>query len=207
MSATGSWDEKSGDSLPHPPPPYHHHLLHASPSPDSSTSSPPSYSSRPSSPPASPPTRPQPPDSLLPLLHSLSYLSLGATAGFLTASTLRYASRTVVASAALTSLALVGLERGGLAEVRWGELWRKGWGWLEANGRGRGTGVWHALRRRWDRAMRDGDSRGEGQLMPSEAGNDDVDRWMETVEAVLTRLLSTASGVGFSIGILYALRR
>ena len=204
MRGPASWDERKADD-PHslPPPPYHQHLLHPSP-PSTTPTSPPSYS--PSHRPHLPPPHPHPSDSLLALLHSASYLSLGFATAYIAASTLRVAGRTVVASVGLTAVALVGLEQAGMAEVRWGNVWRKGWGWVEANGSGRREGLWHAVRRRWGQRALDGDMRGEGQLPPSEA-DDELDRCMEAVEAVLTRLLSTASGVGFSLGLVFALRR
>ena len=221
LRGAGAADETAAEQhderlLVIPPPPYHHHALHPT-NPSGSSTSPPSYPpSRSTSPPPPPPPAEYLPhgDSLVPFLSALLYLSSGALTGWAVASTARYAGRTLVASAALTSLTLAGLGSAGLAEVRWAAMWQKGWDWVEANGRA-GDGLWSSLRSAWQRRTlqpADGGAAGEEGVerrgAPQSGDFDDsVDRVMRAAEAVGLRLLTTASGVGFSLGIIYALRK
>ena len=48
---------------------------------------------------------------------------------------------------------------------------------------------------------------GEERRVLQREGDDELDRVMKAIEGVGTRLLTTASGVGFTLGAVYALRR
>ena len=128
---------------------------------------------------------------LLPLLLLLPPLQISC----------RYAGRTVVTSAVVAGALVGSLDYSGLADVHWQLMWSKGREWVERNAQC--TGMWQAVRRRWER-LGEGDGEEQGRQREGERDlESDVDRVMKAVEVVVVRVLSTVSGVGFAVGALY----
>ena len=195
-----------------PPPPYHQ--VHSSPSLDAAVihhSSPPSYShSSPSpltalldylSPPSSPPSAPSA-DSLLPFLH----LSLGLLSGYSCGYGVRHLTRPLFASLAMSASLLSFAQQRGWVDVRWQRVESEARQWVELYAT-RGDAIYRAVQRRMQHDEHEADA-GEGEEEGAARAADEwEDKLVRAVEALAVRLLTTASGLGFTLGIVYAFVR
>ena len=203
-----------------PPPPYHQ--VHSSPSLDAAVHqpSPPSYShSSPSplsslldylpslSPPSSPHAAPSA-DSLLPLVH----LSLGLLSGYSWGYTARHLTRPLLASLAMSVTLLSLAQQQGWVDVRWARVEGDVRQWVERYA-ARGDALYRSVQRRIQHhSEHDADAVGEyGAAVEDDGSAAAADGWedqlVRAVEALAVRLLTTASGVGFTLGLVYALVR
>ena len=209
------WESEASTSVQHPPPPPYHQV-HSSPSLDAAVHqpSPPSYSHSSPSPLASlldylpslsPPSSPHAghsADSLLPFVH----LSLGLLSGYSCGYGVRHLTRPLFASLAVSASLLSWAQQRGWVEVRWSRVEAEVTQWVDTYAT-RGDAIYHSIQHRLQQGEHEAD-------MAEGAAADDsgpADGWEEklarAVEALAVRLLTTASGVGFTLGLVYALVR
>ena len=193
-----------------PPPPYHQ--VHSSPSLDAVAShqpSPPSYShSSPSpltslfaylSPPPSPSHPTQSADSLLPFVH----LSLGLLSGYSCGYSVRHLIRPLCASLSMSATLLSIAHQQGWVDVRWSRVQADVEAWVELYST-RGDALYRTLQHHIQHSEHDPNCH-EDDDQPAAAEWDE--KVVRAIEALAVRLLTTASGVGFTLGLAYALMR
>ena len=139
------------------------------------------------------------------------HLSLGLLSGYSCGYSARHFTHPLFASLAMSASLLSLAHQQGWVDVRWSRVEIDVRQWVELYAT-RGDAIYRLLQQRMQHNEHDGAASGQAEVAvedddQSAAEDGWEDQLIRALEALAVRLLTTASGVGFTLGLVYALVR
>ena len=131
------------------------------------------------------------------------HLSLGLLSGYSCGFSVRHFARPMLASLAMSTTLLSLAHQYGWLNVRWQRVEADVRQWVELYAT-RGDALYRSLQQRM---QHDADAAAEHDGSAEAEATGWEDKLVRATEALAVRLLTTASGVGFTLGLVYALVR